>query len=51
LMLNADSQSTENVLMDIPEKPPGITPGSAISLLNSRALPTGYLAGVAETQL
>ena len=27
------------------------SPGSAISLLNSRALPTCYLAGVAETQL
>jgi hypothetical protein len=26
-------------------------PGSAISLLNSRDLPTCYLAGVAETQL
>jgi hypothetical protein len=26
-------------------------PGSAISLLNSRALPTCYFAGVAETQL
>jgi len=25
LTLNADSQSTENVLMDIPEKHPGIT--------------------------
>jgi hypothetical protein len=28
-----------------------VLPGSAISLLNSRALPTCYLAGVAETQL
>jgi hypothetical protein len=26
-------------------------PGSAIMLLNSRDLPTCYLAGVAETQL
>jgi hypothetical protein len=28
-----------------------LIPGSAISLLNSRALPTCYFAGVAETQL
>ena len=27
------------------------SPGSAISLLNSRDLPTCYFAGVAETQL
>jgi hypothetical protein len=30
---------------------PTIGPGSAISMLNSRDLPTCYLAGVAETQL